>query len=233
VPGWLLVFDNADAVEDIKDWLPTAPSPTGIPGHVVVTTRRGGFSAIGRVHDLDVVDPAEAVHLMQTRVPALDDGVALRIAEGLGRLPLALEQAAAYLDLTEMPAEDYLRLLQTRAQDLYGRGSVASREETVATLWELSFDRVAEDSVPALQLLSICAYLAPVPVPLDLFTAHPDQLPEPLASAVTDPLAFNDVIAVAVDYSLAKRAPGSLQLHRLVQGALRRRVLTAGEKKRR
>jgi hypothetical protein len=228
VPGWLLVFDNADTVDDIKAWLPTAPLPPGIPGHVVVTTRRGGFSAIGGVHDLDVVDPDEAVRLMRARVPALEENVARRIAEGLGRLPLALEQAAAYLDRTKLPAEDYLRLLQTRAQDLYGKGTAASRSETVATLWNLSFDRVGSDSVAALQLLSICAYLAPVPIPLDLFTAHSGNLPEPLASTVADPLAFNDAVAVAVDYSLAKRAPAGLQLHRLVQGALRLRYPSAG-----
>jgi hypothetical protein len=223
VPGWLLVFDNADAVEDIRAWLPTAPLAPGIPGHVVVTTRRGGFLSIGRVHDLDVVDPDEAVRLMRARFPGIDGDVASRIAEELGRLPLALEQAAAYLDQTAMPAKDYLRLLQTRAKDLYGKGKVASHDDTIATLWEISLDRVGNESPASLQLLSICAYLAPVPVPLDLFTSHPDPLPEPLASTVADPLAFNDAVAVAVDYSLAKRAPEGLHLHRLVQGALRLR----------
>lgn len=222
VPGWLLVFDNADAVEDIQSWLPTAPLPAGIPGHVVVTTRRGGFREIGQVHDLDVVDVEEAAQLMRARVPDLPDGVAARIAEELDRLPLALEQAAAYLDRTQMPPEEYLELLVTRAEKLYGKGRLES-------LWSLSFDRVGAESPAALQLLSICAYLAPVPIPLDLFTGHPEELPEPLASTVTDRLSFNDTIAVAVDYSLAKRTPDGLQLHRLVQGALRLRFpLAAG-----
>ena len=70
----------------------------GIAGHVVVTTRRGGFGELGPVLDLDVVDPDEAVALMRARVPELDETVAADIAEEMGRLPLALEQAAAYLD---------------------------------------------------------------------------------------------------------------------------------------
>lgn len=222
VPGWLLVFDNADTVDDIRAWLPTAPRPPGIPGHVLTTTRRAGFLALGRVHDLDVVDQAEAVQLMRARVPEIDGEVAGRIAEELGRLPLALEQAAAYIDRAMMPAEDYLRLLRTSAQSLYDKGTTG-RHDTVATLWELSFDRVGEEDPAALQLLAICAYLAPVPIPLDLFTLHTDRLPEPLSAAATDPPSFHEALAVIVDYSLAKRTPDGLQLHRLVQAALRRR----------
>jgi hypothetical protein len=223
VPGWLLVFDNADSVDDIRGWLPTAPLPPGIPGHVLVTTRRSGFAGLGRVHDLDVVDLGEAVQLMRARVPQIDDAVAGRIAEGLGRLPLALEQAAAYVDRSGMPADEYLQLLRTHAQALFNKGKVAARDDTVATLWELSFDRVGQEDPAALQLLAICSYLAPVPIPLDLFTARPDLLPEPLGTAAADPLLFNDALAVIVDYSLAKRPPEGLQLHRLVQGALRLR----------
>ena len=74
-----------------------------------------------------------------------------------------------------------------------------------------------------MQLLEICAYLAPEPVPLDLFTAHADLLPEPLAAAAADPLAFNDALMVLVDYSLAKRTAAGLQLHRLVQATTRAR----------
>ncbi len=74
-----------------------------------------------------------------------------------------------------------------------------------------------------MQLLGVCTYLAPEPVPLDLFTAHADELPGPLSSAAADRLAFGDAIAVLVDYSLAKRTPAGLQLHRLVQATIRAR----------
>ncbi|GAA1537797.1 hypothetical protein GCM10009827_065840 [Dactylosporangium maewongense] len=223
VPGWLLIFDNADAVDDLRPWLPNAPLPPGIPGHILITTRRAGFTALGQVHDLDVVDHVEAVQLMRARLPHLDTASATSIADELGRLPLALEQAAAYIDQSAMPAHDYLTLLKTRAQQMYGRGRPASRDDTLATLWDLSFDRIAATNPAALQLLALCAYLAPVPIPLDLFTNHPDLLPDPLQTATTDPLAFNDTLATIVDHSLAKRTPNGLQLHRLVQGALRHR----------
>jgi tetratricopeptide (TPR) repeat protein len=37
VAGWLLVFDNADDADGIRSWLPAAPQPFGVPGHVLVT----------------------------------------------------------------------------------------------------------------------------------------------------------------------------------------------------
>src|SRR5262249_31270017 len=129
VAGWLLVFDNADTAAQIQPWIPGGLMAPGIPGHVVVTTRRGGFAALGQVHDLDVIDPAGAVQMIRARVPHLGDDAALRIAQELGRLPLALEQAAAYLDRTVMSGEDYLQLLRTRASELYRRERLANRDD--------------------------------------------------------------------------------------------------------
>jgi len=187
VQGWLLVFDNADSVADVRNWIPSSPQPTGVPGRVVVTTRRKGFKSLGRVLDLDVFEPEAAVALIRTRVPDIDTELAVDIAEFLGRLPLALEQAAAYMDATSMPASEYLKLLRTRTEELIARGLVADRAgTTVATLWDLSLDQIAPDCPAAVQLLDLCAYLAPEAVPLDLFTDHSQLLPSPLSQAATD-----------------------------------------------
>ncbi len=183
VPGWLLIFDNADDVDDLQPWL-----PGGLP-----------------------------------RVPALGDDAGKELAEELGRLPLALEQAGAYLDRSAIPAQDYLRLLLRRAAELYARGRVSGRTDTIATLWDISLERIADENPAAVQLLDLCAYLAPERIPLDLFTLHPGLLPEPLAAAAADELAFNQVIGILVDYSLIKRTATGLQIHRLIQGAIRAR----------
>ena len=210
VPGWLLIFDNADHIDDIRDWLPPGPLPPGIPGHVIITTRRSGFAAVGEVMDLDVIALPDAVQMLRARVPALGQQIGEQIAKELGRLPLALEQAAAYLDHSQIPGPDYLKLLRERAAEVYARGQVAGRPDTIATLWDISVGRISQQNPAAVQLLSICAYLAPEPIPLDLFTAHPDLLSGPLASVAADPLKFNDALMVLVDYSLAKRTPAGL-----------------------
>jgi tetratricopeptide (TPR) repeat protein len=221
VPRWLLIFDNAASVGEIAPWLPSGPRAAPVAGHVMVTTRRGGFAALGQVLDLDVIPLADAVRLLRTRVPKLDQRTGKLIANELGRLPLALEQAAAYLDRSQIPAAEYLQLLRERAADLHRRGRVASRNDTIATLWDLSLERLKAESPAAVQLLAIGGYLAAEPIPLDLFTTHPDLLPKPLSAAVIDPLTVADTITAAVDYSLVKRTAAGLQLHRLVQAALR------------
>ncbi|WP_432878948.1 tetratricopeptide repeat protein [Kribbella sp. CA-245084] len=207
--GWLLIFDNADRVEAVQPWLPTIPLSTGTPGHVIVTTRRSGFGALGEVLEVDVLDMDAAVALLSARVSNLDQRLAAQIAEALGRLPLALEQAAAFLVRSQMPAGEYLTLLDPST--------------TIATVWTLSFERILNESAAAMQLMDICAYLAPEAIPLDLFTGHTDLLPGPLSDDAQDRLAFGEVIAVLVDYSLVKRTGNNLQIHRLVQATLRSR----------
>lgn len=223
VAGWLLVFDNADDADAVRPWLPAAPQPSGVPGHVLVTTRRSGFGALGAVLKLDVISLPDAVRLLRTRVPGLDQAIGEEIAAELGRLPLALEQAAAYMDRAGLSGAEYLDLLRSRAAELYARGRVASRDETIATLWNVSLDRVAAEDPAAILLLEICSYMAPEPVPLDLFTGHADVLPAPLSAAAADRLMFTDTIAVLSDYSLAARTGDGLQVHRLVQAAARAR----------
>lgn len=221
--GWLLIFDNADAVGDIDPWIPRERRPSGCPGHLIITTRRGGFRDLGTVMDLDVIDLSAAVELLRNRVPDLDQPVGESIAQELDRLPLALEQAGAYMDQTGMPGQEYLELLRTRAGELATRGRVRSRQDTMATLWNISLNQVEGLNQAAFQLLEICAYLAPEPVPLDLFTGHTDLLPAPLSETAADLVRFNDVLGVLVDYSLAKRSAAGLQMHRLVQAACRAR----------
>jgi len=179
--GWLLVFDNAEDIDHIRAVLP------GGPGHVLITTRRGGFSYLGPVLDLDVLPRPEAITLLRRRTLALTDDQADTVAELLGDLPLALEQAAAYLDQTQLPPADYLHLLTTRGADLYGRGRVVDHQHTIATLWSLSLDRLRAAQPAAVQLLGLCAWLAPEPIPLDLFTNHPEDLPTPLDQVAGDP----------------------------------------------
>jgi tetratricopeptide (TPR) repeat protein len=221
---WLLIFDNAESPEAIGPLVP------GGAGHVLITTRRGGFRALGDVLDLDTLARDDAMALLRRRAPALTDTEAGELAVRLGDLPLALDQAAAYLDQTGMPPEEYLQLLSTRSADLHRRGQAAGHPATVATIWSLSIDRLEDAAPAAVQILELCAWLAPEPIPLDLFTRHSGQLPEPLASAAADPVAFADEIGALIGYSLARRSGGSIIVHRLIQDVARNRHPTTTSK---
>jgi tetratricopeptide (TPR) repeat protein len=219
IERWLLVFDNADDPADLRAWIP--PGPPGPAAHVLVTTRRGGYAGLSAVVDLDVLTQEEAVQLLWRRCPGIDPAFAEQITWELGRLPLALEQAAVYMDRSGLAAQDYLALWRTRSKDLHGRGHPDYHRDTIATLWQISLEHLQQENPAAVQLLGICAWLAPEPIPLDLFTTHPDRLPQPLAGTADDTLAFTDTVTAVVDYSLAKRSPTSLQMHRLVQDVIR------------
>ncbi|ONI84968.1 hypothetical protein ALI22I_31425 [Saccharothrix sp. ALI-22-I] len=210
----LLVFDNADDPAAVREFLPSG-------GRVLITTRRAGFTALGAVLDVDVLSRSESVALLRRRVPEIAEPSAAGLAEFFGDLPLAIEQASAYLDASGLPVEDYLDLLRTRTAEMIGHGRIADRQDTLATLWDLSLAAVAEQAPAAVPLLDLLARLAPEPVPLDLFTKHSEVLPAPLAEVVTDPLAWANTVGVLVDRFLVRRAGREVTIvHRLLQQAL-------------
>jgi hypothetical protein len=216
---WLLVFDNAERPGDLVPFMPR------FGGRVIITSRQAGWSSLGTAIDVDVMTPAEAVTLLTRRLSTSSSpptsAIAYAIADQLGDLPLALEQAAAYLDRTATPAEQYLGLLKTRLQDMLARGTAAGHEATTLATLELSRQHLARTSPAAGHLLEMASYLGPVQIPLDLFSNHPGLLPAPLAAAAADPVAFADAVGQVIGFSLARRTNDGFTVHRLVAAAIR------------
>ncbi|MGH3811319.1 MAG: tetratricopeptide repeat protein [Pseudonocardiaceae bacterium] len=138
-----------------------------------------------------------------------------------GDLPLALAQAAAHLADTATSVEGYLTLLAERTTDLLAQGAPATYPVSLAASAQIALDRLTAQSPAALQLLTLAAYLAPEPIPLTLFTTHPTQLPDPLATAAADPLAFAELTRMLRQHGLARVEPTTLGLHRLLAAILR------------
>ena len=89
--GWLLVFDNAPDRASVQALLPPAGH-----GRVLVTSR-DPFWPPGQVLDVPVLDREVAAEFLGGRTGDADRQAALELAGELGGLPLALEQAAAYI----------------------------------------------------------------------------------------------------------------------------------------
>jgi hypothetical protein len=87
-------------------------------------------------------------------------------------------------------------------------------------VWSLSLERVHQETPAAEALLSLYAFLAPDDIPRELPGEHAEVLPEELAEAVGDLLAYNRLLAVVGRYSLATVTPTALGVHRLVQAVL-------------
>jgi hypothetical protein len=97
-------------------------------------------------------------------------------------------------------------LLRTRGEELLAEGHAAGYEHTLATVWELSQQILSEASPAAMQLLRLCAFLGPEPIPLALFTENPGLLPAELADAARDELRFERTLAALLRRSPARRS---------------------------
>jgi tetratricopeptide (TPR) repeat protein len=212
---WFLIFDNAEDPAVLARYLP------GGGGHVVITSRNPGWRELAAPVGVDVFDRGESITLLRRRAPQLTDGEAGRIAQALGDLPLALAQAAAYLADTATGVEDYLTLLAERTTELLAQGTSVTYPVSLAASVQIALDRLAVQSPAALVLLPLAAYMAPEPIPLTLFTTHPVQLPEPLATVAGDPLAFTALTRLLRQHGLARVEPATLTLHRLLAAILR------------
>ncbi|BCJ52971.1 hypothetical protein Asp14428_44460 [Actinoplanes sp. NBRC 14428] len=216
---WLIVLDNADSPEELHDFLPTGT------GHVIITSRNPHWTEKFHVPRLDVnvFARGESVELLRRRVRglALDD--ADRIADALGDLPLALEQAAAWLALTGSTATDYLSELAARAARLLDQQAPPDQLSTTASV-KLSFDRLRAESPAAARLLELFAFLAPEAIPFRLLESErlSDRLAE-LDPNMHDPLLQRTLISVIGRYALARvnTAVGGAVVHRLTQGIVR------------
>jgi hypothetical protein len=221
--GWLVIFDNVPSLGAVQPFLP----PAG-PGRVLVTSQSQHWPA-GWAVPVPVLDPQVASQYLTARTGDADEGAARDLAGELGGLPLALEQAAAYMLATGTALPRYLALFRARQADLLARGEAAGHREHVAATLGLALSRLEGDDPAAAGLLRLLAFVAPEPAPLGLLLARQDpsgQLaPEPVAALgplLGDEVAAGDAVAALRRYSLAAPAGGGLvQVHRLVQAVTR------------
>jgi tetratricopeptide (TPR) repeat protein len=217
--GWLLVFDNAEDPHNLRPYWPS----TDHGGHLLVTSRNPNWQPLAAPIPVDVLPRRDAIAFLQRRA-GLDEPNADRLAQALGDLPLALEQAAAYLEQTHTPPDEYLELLATRTRELFALGRAATSEQTIATIWAVSLQRVHSEAPAAEELLRLCAFLAADDIPRATLYDHPDVLPEPLATAVRDQLAFHQALAALGRFSLATVTDDAISVHRLVQAVIRHQL---------
>jgi tetratricopeptide (TPR) repeat protein len=216
---WLLVYDNVEDPQQIAGLL-----PGGGGGRVLVTTRNPAVGAVAASVPVEALTAREAVEFLLARSRGPDRAAAAALAEELGRLPLALAQAVAYCEQTGVDLAGYLRRYRARRAELLARGNPIGYPATVATTWQLNIDRLDASVPAAVELLRLCAFLAPDAVPLDLLGADPALLPPALAQAATDELALDEAIAGLYRYSLCARDRTGLRVHRLVQAVVRDRL---------
>ena len=213
---WLLVFDNADQPEDIKDLIPTGP------GDVLITSRNHRWESVIRTVPMDVFRPQESRDFLLKRVrKGLTEADAERLARELGHLPLALEQAGAMLAETGMPADEYLRLLKEHAAEIMNEGPPSGYPRSMTAAWKLSVDAVKRSRPQALEVLRCCAFFGPEPIPRDVFRRGAQETGSPVAEVLSNPIATASVMRELARYALITLDGNAVKVHRLIQALLR------------
>ncbi|MGI5212921.1 FxSxx-COOH system tetratricopeptide repeat protein [Plantactinospora sp. CA-290183] len=214
---WLIVFDNAEPSDELGSWLPPDT------GHVIITSRRRGFAGVAAPVEVDVFDRGESVALLREYVPTLTERDADRLAVALGDLPLALAQAGGLMTETGMTVPEYLAELDAGAAEVLAAGKPVGYPVPLAAAVQVSTNRLAGEDPAAVQLLHLCAQLAPEPVLLAWFdtAAAADVFDQPLAAVVGARLAFRRSLGRLAGFGLARISDDAVQLHRLTQAVLR------------
>ncbi|HEU5375091.1 MAG TPA: FxSxx-COOH system tetratricopeptide repeat protein [Ktedonobacteraceae bacterium] len=231
--GWLLVFDN---VEDLSLLTPFLPSND--QGALLLTTRLQTLGILTQRVDLPLLTIQEGCDFLLTRTSRLCHGtqpqssdpqdlaVARQIVVQMGGLPLALEQAGAYIEATQCGLADYLRLFQAGSPHLLDtHESLPTHPLSVSRTFGLAFERLEQRHPAAANLLMACAFLAPDAIPEAFFLEGAPFLGSTFEAMAMDPLTFEEAIKAIFSYSLIQRdaSTHTLSIHRLVQIVLKGR----------
>ena len=231
--GWLLVIDNADNIRAVRSYLPRHGS-----GHLLLTTRAQALGDVAQPLEVNKMGLEEGALFLLRRARVLseedelsaaserDVEVAKAIVQEMDGLPLALDQAGAYIESTPCSLKHYQALFQQAKYQhrlLEKRGELTADHVSVTATFSLAFEKVTEASAAAADIVRVCAFLAPDDIPEEIFTAGSEFLGEALNRVVQDELEWDETIRDATRSSLIRRntQTKTLSIHRLVQAVLR------------
>ena len=228
--SWLVVFDNAPDRASVEAFVP----PAG-PGQVLVTTQNQHWPS-GQALGVPVLDPGVAADFLVNRTGDADRAGARALGVELGGLPLALEQAAAYMQATGTTLARYLPMFKVQQADLLAHGEAARHPADVAATLGLALSRLEDEDLSAAGLMRLLAFLSPEPVPLDMLLTNErptgligPEVTDMIGPLLGDPVAVGAAIIALRRYSLvAPAGDGLVLVHRLVQ-AITRAQLTADQ----
>jgi tetratricopeptide (TPR) repeat protein len=230
---WLLILDNVDTKDTEKAVVKIVPSLSA--GRVLITSRIKDWPASIKRQQIETLSLDEAQRFFLERTEndrnrsADDPKQALRLAEELGGLPLALEHAGAYISHHQLSLAKYLKEWEQerdRVLNWYD-GSVMEYPSPVAVTWQKTFQQL---SPTAAAILRLTAFLAPDPIPSEMFEEGKTIVEEAVRflceemGLEADDSSINRGIAELASFSMITREGKTFTVHRMVQDALRSRI---------
>ena len=228
---WLLIIDNIEDLKFVRTILPSTAR-----GHNLLTTRTQTTGNIAQRIDLEKMTLEEGALFLLRRTKILAQDASLQdastadcqrakaIAEVLDGLPLALDQAGAYIEESGCNLSNYLCRYQAGRIKLLGmRGNFDfDHPASVTTTFSYSFEKIEKIRPTAIELLRFCVFLHPDAIPEELIIRGATELGPTLQPVVTDPFSLDATIVTLRKFSLVRRKSDTnmLSMHRLVQAVL-------------
>lgn len=231
---WLFIWDNVEDPDLLQRFLPQAHQ-----GAALITTRRPALGTLAQSLELSPMTLGEGTLFVLRRVQILKEEfvrqpwtdeaqplppaweAAQDLVKVMGGLPLALDQAGAYIEESGCSIADYLQRYTQQRLHLLDRRGPAGRDHpySVTTTFSLAYAQVRQQNPLAAELLGLCAFLSAEGIPESLFVAVPSAGGRPV---MADLYQLDQAIAALRTFSLVQRHPetGTLSLHRLVQTVL-------------
>ncbi|MGW6460842.1 tetratricopeptide repeat protein [Streptomyces sp. NPDC055078] len=214
---WLLVFDNAASSRDLEAVI----GPLSGGRHLITSRRSTGWHRLAKPLAVESLPADAAVDMLVRIIDAnhangSDDSLLEQIATELGHLPLALEQAAAYIECTAITPATYLERLRGYPARMFAAttpsGAVGEEhnQRTIARIWQLSLQVITAEVPLAGEILRTFAWFSSEPVPRELaYTLH------------DDPFVVDDALALMHTYSMITLTRQTFAMHSLVQAVAR------------
>lgn len=192
---------------------------------LLVTSRNDrGWSPAGFAqYRVDVLDQDAAVEFLEAAAPRAGLG-AREVAAALDGLPLALAQAAAYVDRHAISFANYLDRLASYAPLVFEQPPGHHYGHTVLSAWALALDELESADPAAAWILRILAFVDPRDFPRGALVAGLDVVPDGIAPVVSDPFKLDAAIAGILRQSLCSLEGDGMSLHPVIQGVIKSRL---------
>ena len=212
-------------------------------GQVLITSRSPAWRGTASTTvEMPLLDRPESIAMLRTWTSEIKEAAADLVAEAVGDLPQAIDQAGSLLTVGGLTVGEYLHLLDECAVEIHGHDARGTTPPAAAS-WILSFDHLAKDDPVAMDLLSLIAWCGPAPVPRSVLVPRPDRsdlvddsafpdrsarpdrsvpLPATLRAVANNPLALADKIGVLHLRGLVV-ATNPVVLHRVPASLLKAR----------
>jgi pimeloyl-ACP methyl ester carboxylesterase len=212
---WLLIFDNANEPDDIRDLIPQRD------GHILITSRNSRWEATGDMLELGVFSRDESIEFLRRRRRDLGEAGAHRLAEASGDLPLVLEHAIE----SHMPVERYIARLDTDPLRLLD-SQPADYPATIADEWRRIINRLRADSMDALDLLRCLSFFGSEAIPRESLYRGRYFQEISISPMLSDSIRASRAILMLQRAGLLRvqAVADTLELHRLTRYIIRHMV---------